>query len=83
MSVSDNGSGIPEDMHDVIFERFRQVDTEGSRKMGGTGLGLAICKGYVSLLGGEINLKSKINAGSTFYFTHPKLNEPEGISSKF
>ncbi len=80
MSVTDNGSGIPEDMQDVIFERFRQVDTEGSRKMGGTGLGLAICKGYVSLLGGEIYLKSKINIGSTFYFTHPKLNEPEGIS---
>ncbi len=71
MCVEDTGTGIPNEMHDVIFERFRQADTEGSRKMGGTGLGLAISKAYVEMLGGNIFVNSKIGQGSTFYFTHP------------
>ncbi len=70
-SVMDQGTGIPDDMKEVIFERFRQVDDKGSRKMGGTGLGLAICKGYVELLKGEIKVESHLNKGSTFSFTHP------------
>jgi PAS domain S-box-containing protein len=73
--VEDSGIGIPQHMHGLIFERFRQVDSSVIREYGGTGLGLAISKAYVELLGGKIWLKSEPGKGSTFYFTIPYLNE--------
>ena len=70
--VKDTGIGIPEDMHDKIFERFIQAELSISRNYEGAGLGLAICKGLVEFLGGEgIWLESEINKGTTFYFTLP------------
>jgi signal transduction histidine kinase/DNA-binding response OmpR family regulator len=69
--VEDTGIGIPENEHEKIFERFRQVDNSATRKFGGTGLGLALSKGYVELLGGAINLHSVLNEGSVFTFTIP------------
>jgi PAS domain S-box-containing protein len=69
--VQDTGLGIPSEKHELIFERFRQVDEGHTRKYGGTGLGLPISKGLVDLLGGEIWLDSEVNKGTTFYFTVP------------
>jgi len=69
--VKDTGIGIPVEYHDNIFERFRQVETEKTRKYGGNGLGLAICKNLVELMGGKIWLKSESGKGSVFYFTLP------------
>lgn len=69
--VSDTGIGIPEDYHDEVFERFRQVESADSRKYGGNGLGLAISKSLVEILGGEIWMESVQMKGSTFYFTIP------------
>jgi len=69
--VEDTGIGIPEDMHEQIFERFRQVDNSATRKFGGAGLGLSISKGYVKLLGGNISLKSELGKGSRFSFVIP------------
>jgi len=69
--VKDSGIGIKPEMHNKIFERFRQVDLSMSRKYGGTGLGLSICKAFVELLNGQIWLESKINQGTMFYFTIP------------
>ena len=69
--VSDTGIGIPEEYHDKIFERFRQVESSNSRKYGGNGLGLAISKSLVEMMGGEIWLESDQGKGSTFYFTIP------------
>lgn len=66
--VSDTGIGIEKDKHDIIFERFRQVETDLTRTYGGTGLGLYIAKKLVEFLGGEINVDSEIGKGSTFYF---------------
>ena len=67
--VKDDGIGIPEDRHEVIFERFRQGDED--HFIDGTGLGLSICKGLVELLGGLIRFESEVGEGSTFYFTLP------------
>lgn len=69
--VSDTGIGISIDQHKKIFERFRQADLDYTRKYGGTGLGLSLSKRLIELLGGEIWLKSKINEGTSFYFTIP------------
>ncbi|MFW5820120.1 MAG: PAS domain-containing sensor histidine kinase [Bacteroidota bacterium] len=67
--VKDTGIGIEYEMHEKIFERFRQVASGSAGKYGGTGLGLSISKGLVDLLGGRIWIDSKPGKGSAFYFT--------------
>lgn len=69
--VEDTGIGIPAAYHKRIFERFRQVDDNTTRKYGGNGLGLSISKAYVELLGGKIHVESEPGKGSKFLFTIP------------
>jgi len=69
--VKDNGIGIPEDKHQIIFEPFKQVDSSLSRMYSGTGLGLTIVKNLVELHGGEIKVKSELTKGSTFTVLWP------------
>jgi len=69
LAVRDTGIGIPPDKQNTLFEAFTQVDSSTTRKYGGTGLGLQISKRLVEMMGGNIQLESKINDGSTFTFT--------------
>ncbi|KAK7561469.1 hypothetical protein IWX47DRAFT_841337 [Phyllosticta citricarpa] len=69
--VTDSGPGIPENMHQRIFEPFIQGDLGLSKKFGGTGLGLAICSQLASLLRGSIRLHSVVGEGSTFTMEIP------------
>ena len=71
VSVSDHGSGIPEQFREQIFGRFMQVDSSNTKEKGGTGLGLNISKSIIEKHGGEINFESEVDVGSTFFFTLP------------
>ncbi|MGE4423564.1 MAG: PAS domain S-box protein [Pseudodesulfovibrio sp.] len=75
VSVSDTGSGIPEDELGYIFEKFhksRLGDTVRNEAQG-TGLGLAICKEIVEHYGGVIRVESTLGQGSVFTFTLPTV----------
>ncbi len=76
--VKDNGIGIESGYSNEIFHRFRQVNSNNENNYEGAGLGLSISKAFVEALGGKIWFESKINVGSTFYFTIPlRLNLPK------
>lgn len=70
-AIRDHGRGIPKENLESIFERFHQVDSSDSREKGGTGLGLAICRSIIQQHGGQIWVESRLQVGSTFYFTIP------------
>jgi PAS domain S-box-containing protein len=59
LSVTDHGSGIPEDFRDRIFQRFAQADMNTSRQKGGSGLGLAIVKKMVEQMNGSVDYESR------------------------
>lgn len=69
--VFDTGIGIAEDKLGIIFENFKQADSEIRHKFGGTGLGLAITKQLVELQGGHIKVESELGKGTNFIFTLP------------
>lgn len=71
IKVTDTGIGISEEKQQIIFDPFRQIDDSMSRQYGGTGLGLAITKSLIDILGGKINLTSKIGIGSCFTISIP------------
>lgn len=66
--INDTGIGIPAEKLESVFDSFSQGSIEVNRKYGGTGLGLTIVKKLITILGGEIHLKSTVNKGSTFSF---------------
>ncbi|MDD4565547.1 MAG: HAMP domain-containing sensor histidine kinase [Eubacteriales bacterium] len=71
IQVKDRGIGIPNDKKEMIFERFGRIDRFIDRSVGGTGIGLHLVKMLVSMMDGEIKLKSKEGVGSTFSLIFP------------
>ncbi|NOZ54227.1 MAG: response regulator [Gammaproteobacteria bacterium] len=77
--VSDTGIGINQKDQQRLFRTFAQIDSSSTRRFGGTGLGLTISKTLAEMMKGEIGVDSKINQGSTFWFTftHSKCSQLE------
>ncbi|RYE25223.1 MAG: tetratricopeptide repeat protein [Sphingobacteriales bacterium] len=69
--VVDTGIGIDAGYVDKIFDSFTQAGTDITRKFGGTGLGLTISKQLVTLMQGDIDVKSQLGKGTTFSVTVP------------
>lgn len=69
--VSDTGIGIPKDMQELIFQRFRQVDTSLTREQEGSGIGLSLVKSLVDMHGGTISVESEYGKGSKFIVRLP------------
>jgi two-component system phosphate regulon sensor histidine kinase PhoR len=77
LEVADTGIGIPRDDLPRIFERFYRVDKARSRALGGTGLGLSIVKHLVGSLGGQVDVDSRLGAGSSFTVRIPRAPDED------
>lgn len=71
VTVKDSGIGIPSDKIGTIFDPFIQVSNDTARKYGGTGLGLTIIKKIITIMNGEIQVKSKLHHGTKFIVNLP------------
>lgn len=69
--VEDNGRGIPDDLKELVFDKFFQARNQTLKKPQGTGLGLAICKKIVEMHNGNIWIENSHLNGARFIFTLP------------
>lgn len=69
--IADNGTGIPDELHQLVFDKFYQVRSQSLQKPAGSGLGLAICRKVIELHQGRIWVENNIPAGTKFIFALP------------
>ncbi len=88
-SVSDTGIGMDQEQIEQLFQPFQQVDITITRKYGGTGLGLVISKRLIEMMGGSIQVDSKLGVGTTFTFTacfgktqHGAISKIKGVEGE-
>ena len=75
-AVRDTGVGIAPEMHEIIFDEFRQVDGSRTRAFNGSGLGLALARRLARLVHGDITVVSTPGVGSTFTLELPLCYDP-------
>lgn len=71
ISVKDTGPGIPPEMQDTIFDRYRQVSSSLTRDYEGNGIGLSVVKSFIDLHSGSIHVESHPGKGSEFIVQLP------------
>ena len=71
ITVADNGIGMSQEFQQHIFEPFERERTSTVSKVEGSGIGMGIVKKLVDLMGGTVEVESKIGVGSTFTVTIP------------
>ena len=71
IDVVDTGPGIPPELQELVFERFRQANAKIANDHGGTCLGLALARGLAERMGGTLTLHSAVGVGSTFRLALP------------
>ncbi len=82
--LSDTGIGIPEHMHEAVFQSFSQLHGNNDRRHGGAGLGLALTKQLIQLQEGRISISGNNEGGTTIHFSIPfskNLFTPSGDTS--
>ena len=84
ISITDNGIGMAEEFQKHIFEAFERERTSTITHIEGSGIGMGIVKKLVDLMGGTIEVESKLGEGSTFTVTIPckKASKEEALEKK-
>lgn len=72
--VADSGIGIAPELHEAIFDSFRQADAGTTRQFGGTGLGLSICRSLARAMDGEVTVESQAGEGAIFTLDLPLVH---------
>ena len=81
-TIADTGIGMTQGQVAQLFQAFSQADPSTSRRFGGTGLGLAISKAFTDMLGGTIEVQSKLGNGTIFIVRLPFVDPLELSLSK-
>jgi two-component system CheB/CheR fusion protein len=79
--VTDTGIGIPQNMLELAFEPFVQLDSTLTRRADGSGLGLAISRSFAREMGGDLTAASVVGEGSSFSFRLPRAPAPDASPS--
>ena len=83
VTVADNGIGMSQEFQKHIFEPFERERTSTVSKVEGSGIGMGIVKKLVELMGGAVEVESKIGVGSTFTVTIPcRIASEDEIQAK-
>ena len=83
VTVADNGIGMSQEFQQRIFEPFERERTSTVSKVEGSGIGMGIVKKLVGLMGGTVEVESKIGVGSTFTVTIPcRIASEEEVQAK-
>ena len=75
--IKDTGIGMTEDQLGKLFDTYTQAERSTSAKYGGTGLGLSISKHFAEMMGGGVEVSSKVGEGSTFSIFVPRVSLDE------
>lgn len=81
LEVVDTGMGMSEEAKASIFDRFSQADNSTTRKFGGTGLGMSITLNLIRMMGGTIDVKSKVGRGTTISVILPLAITNKSVNS--
>ena len=79
--VVDTGMGMSEEAQTRLFDRFSQADNSTTRKFGGTGLGMSITLSLIRMMGGTIDVKSKVGRGTTIIVILPLAITNKSVNS--